>query len=207
MTIAEMHTYLDRLIDKANAPWFTPEEKDAFINDAIQEYVKNKYAKFETVEKVREDLLTLVLEFTDTNTNTIDLDSLSNFWFVLRLQVDIDSDCGELTGIPVTPMQHDDIAASQLDPFNKATDEYPQYEQIFTGGVRTIRILSDNVPTSLKMVYLAEPVSVDINTPTDSNLPEHTHREVLNIAVRMMFANLEDPGQYQIQLNEILNQE
>ena len=39
MTIIEMHKLADLLIDKADAPWFTSEEKDMFINLAIKQIV------------------------------------------------------------------------------------------------------------------------------------------------------------------------
>lgn len=106
MTIAETHTYIDIRLDKANAAWFTPAEKDNFIIQAVNEYVKVKHKLFETNEKVREDLLTLVSEpFVVAASSTIDLDAVPDFLFVLRLEADIDSECGFLTGVPVTPMQ------------------------------------------------------------------------------------------------------
>jgi REP element-mobilizing transposase RayT len=208
MTIAEMHDLADLLIDKANAPWFSPDEKDRFINLAINEYVKNKYRKFEIDEKVREDLLTLVSEvYSVNNTDLINLEIVPDFLFALRLEMDVNSVCGLLTGVPITPMQQDDFSESQRDPFNKATDKYPQYLQNTQAGNRTIQVYSDVIPTQVRMIYLRQPVEVDINTPTDSDLPDHTHEEIVNLAVRKMLATIEGFENYQAQINEINNQE
>lgn len=206
MTIAEMHTRCDLLIDKADAPWFNPTEKDFFLNMAIMEYVKNKYRAFEVDEKVREDLLTLVLSYSIAGA-TINLDVVPNFLFALRVAMDVNSPCGNLTDVPVTPMRHDAFIESKRDPFNKPADKYPQYTQQTTGGVRTLSVSSDTVPTLLKMVYLATPATVSITVPTNCNLPVHTHDEIVNLAVRKMLGTIEAFQNYQVQTNEIKNQE
>ena len=207
MTIAEMHTICDLLIDKANAPWFSPSEKDNFINLAINEYTKNKHALFEVDEKVREDLLTLVISPYIVNaTDTINLDSILDFLFVLRLEADITNACGIHTGLPVPPRQQDDFSEGERDPFNKSADEYPIYLQFVEGGVRIIKVYSDTLPTQLRMTYLRQPVTVSITVPTNCDLPIHTHEEIVNLAVRKMLATIEGFENYQVQLNEINKQ-
>jgi len=207
MTIAEMHTRIDLLIDKANSEWFTSDEKDEFLNMAIQEYVKNKHRAFETDEKVREDLLTLVISpYEVFTTNIIDLDAIGNFLFALRLEADIDGTCGPLTGVPVPPRQQDDFSESERDPFNKSSDKYPVYLQSDSGGARTVTVYSDTTPSVLRLTYLRQPATVSITVPTDCDLPIHTHDEICNLAVRKMFANIESFEDYQAQMNEINNQ-
>jgi len=208
MTIAQMHALANLLIDKADAPWFIPEEKDDYINLAINEYTKNKYGQFEVKEKVREDLLTLVSSAYVVNlTNIIDLDAVPDFLFVLRVEMDVQASCGLLTGVPVVPVQQDDFSESQRDPFNKATDKYPQYLQNMQSGARTLQVYSNTVPLQIRMIYLTQPVTVDINAPTDCNLPEHTHEEIVNLAVRKMLGTIEGFQNYQVQQNEINSQE
>lgn len=208
MTIAEMHDLCDLLIDKANGVWFSPLEKDRFINLAIDEYVKNKHKLFEVDEKVREDLLSLVISpFIVNATDTINLEVVPNFLFVLRVEADITGTCGALTGLPVSPRQQDDFSESERDPFNKSTDKYPVYLQFVEAGNRIIKAYSDTVPLQMRMTYLREPVEVNIVTPTNCDLPEHTHDEIVNLAVRKMMATIEGFQNYQAQLNEIDNQE
>jgi len=211
VTIAEMQDLADLLIDKANAPWFSPEEKDRFINLAINEYVKNKHKAFETGEKVREDLLTLVSAphvVNSTDIVNLEVVALSDFLFVLRVEADITNSCGTKTGIPVKPAQQDDFAESRKDPFNKPDDGHPVYLQSTNvANERIITVYSDTVPDEIRMVYLKQPVEVDFNTGTDSDLPDHTHEEIVNLAVRKMLGTIEGFENYQVQLNEIDKQE
>ena len=209
MTIAEMHTLVDLLIDKANAPWFTPAEKDNFLNLAIQEYTKNKHMLFETDEKVREDLLTLVVSpYTVLATDTINLDTIGNFLFALRLEATITNACGTKTGIPVSPRQHDDFASLQRDPFNKASDDYPVYLQFEIGGARSMKVYSTTTPPdALNLTYLRTPAVVSITVPTNCDLPQHTHEEIVNLAVRKMLMTIDGFENYQFQINEINSQE
>lgn len=207
MTIAQMHTACDLLIDKANAPWFTPAEKDIFLNEAILEYVKNEYDKFEVSEKTRENLLTLVSpNFQVLATNLINLETVPNFLYVLMLNANINSPCGNLVGVPVKPVQYDDLYEAKRDPFNKPADKYPLYTQNVQGGNRTIEVFSDTVPAVLNLIYLMTPAVVSITVPTNCNLPLHTHQEIVNIAVRIMLGNVEKFQNYQVQQNEIKSQ-
>ena len=41
--------------------------------------------------------------------------------------------------------------------------------------------------------YLKKPVEVSITVPTDSDLPEHTHDEVVSLAVQLALENVEQP--------------
>jgi hypothetical protein len=202
-----MHDQCDLLIDKANAPWFSPTEKDKFLNLAINEYVKNKYRAFEVDEKVREDLLTLVSPVFTVAGNIINLDAVPNFLFILMINADINSPCGDLSKVPVKPIQYDKLSESQRDPFNVAADKYPQYTQNMQGGLRTVEVISPTIPTLLRMVYLTKPAVVDIVAPVNCNLPEHTHEEIVNLAVRKMLGTIEGFENYQVQQNEINKQE
>lgn len=202
-----MHTACDLLIDKANAPWFTPAEKDIFLNEAILEYVKNEYDKFEVSEKARENLLTLVSpNFQVLATNLINLEAVPNFLYALMLNANINSPCGNLVGVPVKPVQYDDLYEAKRDPFNKPADKYPLYTQNVQGGNRTIEVFSDTVPAVLNLIYLMTPAVVSITVPTNCNLPLHTHQEIVNIAVRIMLGNVEKFQNYQVQQNEIKSQ-
>ena len=60
MDIIQMHKLADLLIDKADAPWFTSEEKDMFINLAMKQIVDVNYREFEKNEEARAKLNTLV---------------------------------------------------------------------------------------------------------------------------------------------------
>lgn len=213
MTALEMHDLADLLIDKANAPWFNADEKTRFINLAIFEFAKTRYRAFELNEKRRSDLLPLVRTVTYSNTSKINLNSISpKFMFALNLSGDFDdATCGAIKNTAVKPIQLDDYINIQGDPFNKPTDSSPIYIQRNDGTNDLIEIISETTPSKLELNYLKYPTEIFVDTGNpfnniNSDLPDYTHEEIVNLAVRKMLQNIES-GLYQSQINEIENQE
>lgn len=203
-----MHDMIDLLLDKAESPWYNPTEKDKFLNLALIEFVETRYREFEFNEKRREELLPLVRTFSVANQAQINLDVVPDFLYVLNISGEWASDCSP-TGVSlesIRPVSLDKFAASQSDPFNKNDDSNPGYLQRNNGTNNLVEILSESTPQSLELNYLKLPQQVDINGPTNSDLPVSTHEEVVNIAVRKMMMVVEDSN-YQVQINEINNQE
>jgi len=212
MNIVEMHTLCDLLIDKANAPWFSSQEKDDFINLAQAEYVDKNYRLFEKDEEVRAKLNNLVRSIALGTTQQIVLSVITDFRYALRLKGTAPNKCGRLISQPIVPVQWDDEAENQLDPFNKATDQnmgYTQENVVSIGNV--FNILSDTIPTLVSLVYLKTPINVlnDVVTPANNiscELAPSSHEEIVNLAVRKMLGTVENQTQYQVQANEIVSQ-
>jgi hypothetical protein len=209
MTIVEMHELADLLIDKANAPWFNPSEKDKFINLAQIEFLDNSYRLFEYNEEVREKLLPLVRSFSAAGPiANLDLSTIQDFRYVLSLRGDFPDGCGGFVTRPIAPVQLDDEVASQLDPFNKNDNRNPGYIQENNGaGGNLIQFLSVNDPINVTIKYLKTPLPVlnDINAPVNnvnSELSVSCHEEIVNIAVRKMLGNIQDQFGYQVQSQE-----
>lgn len=209
MTIIEMHDLCDLLIDKANSPWFTPTEKDKFINLAQIEFLDNSYRFFEYNEEVREKLLPLVRSnsFGATPISNINLDTITDFRYVLSLRGDFSNGCGTDTTRSIVPVQLDDEVTNQLDPFNKNDNTYPGYIQENDGANNLIQFISTSNPTNVILKYLKTPVDVlrDVNTPANNvncELSVSSHEEIVNIAVRKMLGNIQDQFGYQVQSNE-----
>lgn len=206
MTFAEMQERLDVLLDKSDLSWFVSQEKDIFLNFAVNEFVKKRYSEFETNEKRREDIRTLITSLTDgTGTSVVTLPS--DFMFALSLKgVFPVTECGTVENKEnfIRPIQHDDINKILEDPFNKPLNSNPVY--ISTSS--TFAIQSETAPISWELVYIKTPVVVDAtNFPNNTlDLPPYTHEEIVNLAVRKMLYDIGSP-QYQVQLNEIQNQE
>jgi len=212
MTIIQMHTAIDDQMDKAGAPWMNSTEKDYFLNLAQLEFTKERYAEFEQSEKRRQDLVSLVRKKSFT-VLTIDLSSVNvpSFMYILALSASSKDECGNTVTSPVKPMQWDDYIESERDPFNKSDVENPIYLTSNNGTVSQIEIKGITNLISADLVYLKIPVTMlnDDVTPANNvncELPESTHEEVVNLAVRKILGVVKDPN-YQIQLNEILNQE
>jgi hypothetical protein len=209
MNIVEMHTLCDLLLDKANSPWFSSEEKDSFLNLAHEEFVQNNYELFELDERIRKYLLPLVRRQIGTNTSTINLDSIKDYMYTLNLMGQFKKVCGTGTELQkVSPLQLDDEGENEKDPFNKSADDNPLYTEENTGANNVILIMSDNTPASFILKYLKVPRQVfnDEDNPAnniDSEMPIFTHEDIVNIAVRKMMATTEQQINYQLQSNEI----
>ena len=208
MTIIEMHDYVDLLLDKANSPWFTSDEKDKFLNLAQDEFVENRYDKFELDERTRKELLPLVRLETGSSVSVIDINLIPNFRYTLNLIGEFNKTCGTGTMFNrIHPLQLDDEGSNENDPFNKSSDSNPCYIECNNGAANEIIIKSDNVPLTYKLKYLASPRDVlrDLVDPLnniDSELPEFMHEDLVYIAVRKMMGNTEQQLNYQIQQNE-----
>tara|TARA_R100000742_G_C4279326_1_gene103597 strand:+ start:2509 stop:3153 length:645 start_codon:yes stop_codon:yes gene_type:complete len=209
MTITEMHKLADLLIDKANAPWFTSEEKDMFINLAIKQIVDVNYREFEKNEEARAKLNTIVRTTNLGSVAQVDLTAITDFRYTLALKGTTPDSCGNLVSRKISPVQWDDEAGNQNDPFNKNSDTnlgYVQENIVGTGNV--LKILSDTTPTNVTLVYLKTPVDVDASSApiVDCELPDSVHEEVVNLAVRKMLGTVESQIQYQMQANEIASE-
>ena len=207
-----MHEYCDLLLDKANSPWYSSAEKDRFINLAQPEFVESRYETFELDERTRKELLPLVRRTTGANVSEIDLSNIKDYMFTLNLIGVFNKKCGNGTNTEkIYPLQLDDEGENQKDPFNKNDDENPAYTEENNGTNNVLLIVSDNIPISYTLKYLmrAPDVFRDVNSPSnnvDCILPAFTHEEIVNIAVRKMMANTEQIQNYQMQNNEINQQ-
>jgi len=207
-----MHKLADLLIDKADAPWFTSEEKDMFINLAMKQIVDVNYREFEKNEEARAKLNTLVRTKSEGTVAQVNLTTITDFRYTLALKGTTPDSCGNLITRKISPVQWDDEAGNQNDPFNKNSDAnlgYVQENIVGTGDV--LRILSDTTPTNVSLVYLKTPVDVSNNLTTPASnvnceLPESVHEEVVNLAVRKMLGTVESQIQYQFQANEIASE-
>ena len=210
MTIIEMHDLCDLLIDKANVAWFTPAEKDRFINLAQIEFLDSNYRFFEVNEEIREKLLPLVrsTSYGANPITNINLSVITNFRYNLSLRGSYPNGCGGYVTRPIPPIQMDDEVANQLDPFNRNDDVNPGYIQENNGiGSNLVQFISTNSPRNVILKYLKTPVNVvrDVNNPANDvncELSSSSHEEIVNIAVRKMLGNIQDQVGYEVQSNE-----
>jgi hypothetical protein len=200
------------MLDKANSPWYTSGEKDDFINRAHHEFAETRYRFFEKDERVRKELLPLVRKSAGSNTDTVNYTAIADFMFTLSLSGVFNKVCGSGTSIQgISPLQIDDEFEIEKDPFNKSADDNPLYVEENDGTNDIAIIKSDTVPLSYTLKYLKIPRTVlrDVNNPSNninSEMPIFTHDEICNIAVRMMMANTEQQLNYQLQQQEIANE-
>lgn len=204
MTFSEMHERVDVQLDKHDVPWFEPEEKDIWLNFALNEIVKVRYKEFEKNEKRREDIRTLVTTLTGSGA-TVAIPS--NFMFALSLKGTFDVvECGISKVVErfIRPIQHDDVNKIKGDPFNSPSNFHP----IYTSTEISYEIDSDSSPSAWTLTYIREPVPIDgtNNGSQSSNLPKYMHEEVVNVAVRKILGSIEKQN-YPVQVSETKTQE
>jgi len=100
--------------------------------------------------------------------------------------------------------QHDDLYAILDDPFNTTKNSAPLYTiqenfvDLYTG--------SSFIPQDIFIKYLRRPALMSYSRGIGSELPEHTHDEVIEMAVKSILETIESP-RYQSQSGEVLESE
>lgn len=213
MTIAEAHIEFDVTLDKrftSQTPELPPEIIDYFINEAQARYVKTRYGKnnfyqagYEEIQKRTDDLKnivkTVIIDTTDVSYEDdvvrANLDDADNYWFFLRGRVlSSNASCGEQWKKPKR-VQQDDLETVREDPFNKSYYEQPVI--YFEDG--DVFILNDGTFTTpqYKLTYLQKPSVVNVGTyggpVVEFNMPEHTHKEIVQLAAMIAVENIESP--------------
>jgi hypothetical protein len=191
MTSTEALAYLDLLLDKADQPYFIDSEKEKFINLAITEFINKYYNKFELNGESKTALNGLyrisVQDAANITTwnipNRFDIPDAS---FMYPIAVKVDDNEAEFKGYKEYV---EDLSTS--DPFNKSNQDYPSY-------VVSNRGINTNPAPSIyfRLVYLFRPTITEAFD--DDKLLENYQIEVLNIASRKMFANIESQS-YEVQ--------
>tara|TARA_R110002020_G_scaffold165581_2_gene353084 strand:+ start:17207 stop:18358 length:1152 start_codon:yes stop_codon:yes gene_type:complete len=100
--------------------------------------------------------------------------------------------------------QLDDVYRLLEDPFNTTTESSPlttirdNYIDIYTSAIFII--------DSVKITYIRKPLSISLPLGYNCELPEHTHQEIVAMAVSSILEQLSDP-RYKTQMGELMNRE
>ena len=212
MTIAEMHQafkfQLDKL-DSLNYPNFLPEEVDLLLNQAQERFVKQRYGKnnvyrssFEETQKRTEDLkditvnavLTPAVNAPDNiDPNAVFVTLPTDHWFIVQERVMLNYfDCHNVYTseyAEVRPIQHNEFSKVIKDPFKKPTLE-KVLRLMEKGRVELIAPPNTTIVT-YRLRYIKEPNTMSITVPTNCELSEHTHQEIVDEAVRLALEGIE----------------
>lgn len=106
--------------------------------------------------------------------------------------------------VPMKYVQHDDIHAILYDPFNTTKHKYPKY----TIQENFIDVYSDNsfIPIFVELTYIRHPRRMNSIQGVGCELPEHTHQEIVEMAIQSILEEIESP-RYQTQSREVLESE
>ncbi len=222
MTIQEFHTAIDIEVDKSldfEYPYLLPETKDYWLNKAQERFIKSRAfgnnvfrTSFEETEKRIDDLRTIVkigTAITPTSVGTIYSSALPNdYLYLVRHQCYTTySGCSTPDLVSGIQVKNDELNILLKDPFWEPVPTEPLYYVLGNsivyetqGSFVVTSTLLTYIKTYTKFRYGTQYISV--TTDTNTELPVHTHQEIVDIAVNMLLENIES-SRYQTNLNEL----
>tara|TARA_R110002051_G_scaffold275335_1_gene336339 strand:+ start:8388 stop:9086 length:699 start_codon:yes stop_codon:yes gene_type:complete len=232
MTVVEMHIQFKVGLDKTdslNYPNFDPEEIDLWLNKAQDKFVKTRYSHdvkretFEETQKRTDDLREVLIDASLNDSlnqdgvkpNGIFFDlpdgtfgGLPIYWFAVNEECDIKwVNCAGHTVVErkrVKPIQHDDYNKMIGDPFNKPDKN------------KVVRLMNRNraeligdgtyIIDKYHLRYIRKPAVMNLVNNDNCELADHTHDEIVTLAVGMALENTANP-RYQTHMVESISQE
>lgn len=221
MTVQEFHNNFNIEIDKTldfELPYMLPEKVDYWLNKAQERFVKsrafgNNYFKtgFEQSEKRMDDLRTILVQsspISPSNSGNIFISNLpDDYMYLMRHQCHTTySECTTPMLVPGIQCTQDEMNILLRDPFWSPIPYDPLFYIMGDSIVYETEGDFDVVDTIV--IYLRKFAKIQYGTqyvdPTsdvDCELAEHTHQEILDMAVEMVLENIESQ-RYQSNLNE-----
>ena len=218
-------------VDSLSYPNFLPEEIDTLFNVAQEKFVKQRaYANnfrrsgLEETQKRLDDIRNLLTNY-ETSTLTQTSSNKPNGFFVslpsdYKFAVEEEAniqfvDCNDnqvTERADVVPITHDRYNKIKRDPFNKP-DDFEIHRLGFSrvSNVESFELITGdgNTITTYYLRYIKEPVEMRFGTayetPTtdvDCELADHTHREIIAIAIKDALEDIESP-RYPTSKNEL----
>lgn len=217
MTVAEMHRAIDQGLQRVASSvydYYLPEEIDFWLNRAQERYVKQrlhpisdpKRLGFSKTTKRLDDLRMLVtVDYTDgVNPNDqvdfIDFDLPVDYMHLINARVtahanfcgqQVDTDDSEVTR-DIRIVEQDKAYASQQNPFAKTTLDYPM-AIVYDEEVRVFQDRERFILKTLTVDYIRVPVLINLSSSIDCELAEHTHHEIVDLAVKNLIEAIESP--------------
>lgn len=217
MTVQEMHFAVDQGLQKVASSvydYFLPEEIDFWLNRSQERYIKHRLFErtdpkkigFEGNVKRMDDLRMLInVDYQDqvvpnATPDFIDFDLPIDYMFMINARVGMHTDSYSTTVDATDPeivrevriVEQDKVYALQQNPFAKSKAEFPigvVYED-------EVRVFQDNERFILKTLfldYLRQPVDITLATSVNCELAEHTHHEIVDLAVKSIIEAIESP--------------
>jgi hypothetical protein len=218
-----MHVAFKLGLDKTNSlsyPSFLPEEIDFWLNQATRKFVKTRYSGvnpkregFEQSQKRIDDLRTLVTEETLTPTETgqskpngwlVDVTDLTmTYWLSLGEEVKIRyvpttyaniNNATTTKRVGVVEVTSDSYRSKIDDPLCEYKLHYDDAKPLRLFYNNTIEFITDGTYdiTEAYIRFIKQPAEIEYDV-TDCDLAEHTHDEIVNMAIQLALENIEQP--------------
>ncbi len=194
MTFEELHILMDTLLERASSPWVDPQQKDIFLNIALNDWPNWLYESgFEKSQKRRTELGVLVKKHTFSGGSVLKKNEIPKLRFTVGMRgyfayydYDANNNLIEVKDwAPISPVSHDERAEAARDPFRKPTDLFPLYIEYNSDPIEVYEILSDNTPIKVEVSYLEDPGVIDgLNKPKERlGLPRMVCEKIAQLAV------------------------
>lgn len=220
MNIKEMHYDINVKLNKIDSNQYKNlkvPEKDWALNESIGIYVKNiaqprlpRLTGFEINQRNIDDIRTLVVNNRELNLTTIDpktfyVELPTDYLFYVASKVDLNKEKCNKNSIRCKVRAHGDLF--EESPFDKSNFEWEDVNITFYE--KGIKIYTDGTfsPTNFKLDYVKKPkkvhnaedyspngykdlTGVQLTGTSNCDLPEHTHGEIVDLAVLIITGDL-----------------
>lgn len=224
-----MHYALEQGLQRvaANAyDYLLDAEKDHWLNRAQDRFIKDrafisgdvKRIGFEGNQKRLDDIRTLVsLNYVDTFPPTTvaefrQVDLPADYLYLVNIRADIRKDnCGNVTTaspqaqVPVRVVDNAEVYFMQQNPFAKSQLNSPLCI-IAENDIQVYQDAESYILEGISADYIRIPESINLALSQDCELAEHTHQEIVDIAVKNILEAIESP-RYQTSSAEQLTSE
>jgi len=205
--------------------WLLNEGQEIFVKSIAEPRSPNSYLGFETSQRTIDDIRTIVMpdvECTTKVSGTTDTFVLpTDYWFfskgVAEMEKGVSPNIQTANGT-IFIRQHDDLF--ELSDFDKSSFEWRTVNAVFNRN--GIKVFTNGFTvTKLRITYLKKldyihnankfnggqyilPSGVTLSGTINCELPPHTHREIVDIAVMLASGDLQMPD-YNIKKDKINN--
>jgi len=229
MTVQEMHIAFNQGLQRMNAnayDTFLTQEIDFFLNRAQDRFIKERTNVksdprrdgFEGSQKRLDDIRAIVVQdFEDfwapeNGAQWIQTDLPLDYLFLVNARADVHfSRCSDVTTAdetmetPIRIVDNAEVHFMNRNPFAKSNIDSP----LATISEDEIKVYQDGksfILKGIKLDYIRKPRTIDLSLSQDSELAEHTHQEIVDIAVKNVLEAIESP-RYQTNSAEQLKSE
>jgi len=229
MTVQELHYSVDQGLQKVGSyayDNFLPEEIDHWLNRAQERFIKDrafshsdmKQLGFVANQKRLDDIYQIVtLDYTDNVAPAVGVefqqfDLPLNYLYLVNLRANIRREnCkkASLTSpavtVPVRIVNNREVYFMQQDPFARSNGQSP-LAILSDTDIKVFQDSENFIVEGISADYIRTPQEINLQLNQTSELADHTHHEIVDIAVKTILESIESP-RYQSSAGELATTE
>ena len=229
MTVQELHYAVDQGLQKVGSfayDNFLPEEIDHWLNRAQERFIKDrafshsdmKQLGFVANQKRLDDIYQIItLDYTDdiapaAGVEFQQFDLPVDYLYLVNLRAIIRREnCkrAELTSpqarVPVRIVNNREVYFMQQDPFARSNSQSP-LAILSDNDIKVFQDSENFILEGISADYIRTPQEIDLQLNQTSELADHTHHEIVDIAVKTILESIESP-RYQSSAGELATTE